>query len=81
MVEDRIDRTFFHHHSQVHHHHFISHLSDNTQIVGDKDDRVSAFFLQPAEQFQDLGLGRHVNGGGRLIGDQAGAGYNSTPWR
>ena len=40
------------------------------EVVGDQHDRHAGSLLQLAQQVQDLGLGRHVQGGGRLVGDQ-----------
>ena len=38
--------------------------------MGDQDDGEPALLAKLAQQLQDLGLHRHVQGGGRLVGDE-----------
>ena len=48
----------------------VAHLRDDTEVVGDQYDGCSALaLLQAAQQLEDLGLHRDVEGGGRLVGD------------
>src|SRR5262249_39239926 len=54
----------------IHHRHLVGHLGDHAQIVGDDDDRGVDFGLQLVDEVDDLGLDGHVEGGGRLVGDQ-----------
>ncbi len=74
VVENVIDGGLLDHPSQVHHGDVIAHLRHHTQVVGDEDDRHVDAGLQIAHQVQDLGFGGHIQGGGRLIGEQDGGG-------
>ncbi len=56
--------------SGVHHHHVVGDVGDHSQIVGDEDHRHVLFPLQGVQEFDDLGLGGHIEGGGGLIGDE-----------
>ncbi len=49
----------------VHDHDLVGHVGDDAQVVGDDDQRAA----QPAEQFEDLGPDRRVQGRRRLVGD------------
>jgi len=44
--------------------------ADDAKIVRDQQHRHVQSLLQVAQQLQDLRLGRHIEGGGRLVGDQ-----------
>ena len=48
----------------------VGHLADDAEVVGDQQQRHAEAALQILQQFQDLGLDRHVEGGGRLVRDQ-----------
>jgi ABC-type dipeptide/oligopeptide/nickel transport system ATPase subunit len=49
----------------------ITHdLGDHPEIVGDHDHRHPELLAEALDQAQDLRLGGHVEGGGRLVGDQ-----------
>jgi hypothetical protein len=61
---------FFHHLTRVHHGDAAGHFGDDAHIVRNQDQRHAAFPLQSAQQIQNLGLDRHVERGGRLIGDE-----------
>ena len=54
----------------VHHRHRIGHCRHHAQIMRDQHHRQARFATQPVEQAQDAGLDRHVQRGGRLVGDQ-----------
>jgi hypothetical protein len=43
---------------------------DDAEVVGDEQDAHAQLGLQPAHQLEDLRLDRHVERGGRLVGDQ-----------
>ena len=48
----------------------MAEATHQVQVVGDEQDRHARFALQLVEQRQDLRLDRHVERGGRLVGDQ-----------
>ena len=54
----------------AHHRHPVRDLRDHPEVVGDEKQAHAAPALQLLHQAQDLGLHRHVQGGGRLVGDQ-----------
>ena len=60
----RLDDLALEHHCDA-----IGEIGDHAHVVGDEDDRGSVLVAQVAQQFEDLGLDRHVEGGGRLVGD------------
>ena len=55
--------------ARVHDQHVVRDLADHAEIVGDQDDRRVELALQVGQQIQDLCLHRHVERGGRLVGD------------
>ena len=69
-MEDVVDRALLHDAAEIHHHHIVRHLRDHAEIVRDEDDRGVVLVLQLAQQRQDLRLRRHVDRGGRFVGDQ-----------
>ncbi|RMP13595.1 hypothetical protein ALQ29_05619 [Pseudomonas marginalis pv. marginalis] len=54
----------------IHHGNGVAGLRDHAEVVGDHDDRQPALIAQVQQQPQDLRLHRHIQGGGRLVGDQ-----------
>ncbi len=48
----------------------LGHLADDAEVVGDEQQRHAHLALQLLQQLEDLRLDRHVERGGRLIGDQ-----------
>jgi hypothetical protein len=57
----------------LHHRHAVGDIGHHGQVVADQDQRRAVLAHQLAQQVQDLGLSRDVQGGGRLVGDdQAG---------
>ena len=48
----------------------LAHLGHNAQVMGDHDDGHAQLVAQVVHQLQDLCLDRHVQRGGRLVGDQ-----------
>src|SRR5215831_15896604 len=69
-VEDLLDRALLHHPPEVHHDDVARHLRDHAEVVRDEDDRRAVAALELTQQIQDLSLRRHVDRGGRLVGDQ-----------
>ena len=69
MGEYLVHRALLHDTPGVHDHHVVRHLSDDTQVVGDEHDGGIDLILQVAQQIQYLRLDGHVQGRGRLIGD------------
>ena len=68
--QDRLGRPELHEPAGVHDGEPIGEAGDDTQVVGDDQDRHPELGAQPPQQLQDLGLDRHVERGGRLVGDQ-----------
>ena len=64
---DRFGTTLFHHFSAVHDDDAICDARNDVDIVADKDDRKSSFFLQAHKQRNDLRLNRHVESCRRLV--------------
>src|SRR3712207_3579722 len=54
----------------LHHQDVVGDLGHHTEIVGDEHDRGAEVALQVHDQIEDLRLHRHVEGRGRLVGDQ-----------
>ena len=48
----------------------VGHLADDRQIMGDQQQRHAEAVAQIPQQLQDVRLDRHVERGGRLVGDQ-----------
>ena len=81
VVEDVVHRPALHDPAQIHDDHVVGHLGDHAQVVGDEDDGQLLLLLQLAQQVEDLGLGGHIQGRGRLVGDQDVWGRWRAPWR
>ena len=71
-IEDRVARPALDDPSGVHHRHVVGQARHHAEIVGDKDDGHACLALKVAQKIQNLRLDGHVQGGGRLIGDQQG---------
>lgn len=54
----------------VHHGDGVAGLRHHAEVVGDHDDRQATLVAQVQQQAQDLRLHGHIEGRGRLIGDQ-----------
>ncbi len=54
----------------VHHRHVVGVMRHHAEVVRDEQDAHAGLGLQAAHQRQDLRLDRHVERGGRLVGDQ-----------
>jgi hypothetical protein len=61
---------FLEHLPGVHHDHPVARLGHHAQVVGDQDDAHPQLGLELVDELQDLRLDRHVERGGRLVGDQ-----------
>ncbi len=48
----------------------VGDFGHNTHVVRDEEDRHAFLFLQSLDQVEDLALDRHVECGGRLVGNQ-----------
>ena len=55
--------------AEVHHGDAVAHVAHDGEVVGDEDHRQAELALQLAQQVEDLGLDRDVEGGDRLVGD------------
>ena len=49
---------------------YLGIFGDHAHIVGDQDNRGAGRILDFADQVEDLRLDRHIERGGRLVGDQ-----------
>ena len=59
-------------HTVLHHGDVVGEVRDDTHVMGDQQDRAVQPVAQGAQQVEDLGLHRHVQCRGRLVGDQEG---------
>src|SRR5215470_1766424 len=69
-VVDLLDRPGLDQATRVHHRDLIAHLRNDTEVVGDEDQRQVVRALQVAQEIQVLGLDGHVEAGRRLVGDE-----------
>ncbi|GBR08856.1 hypothetical protein AA0228_0478 [Gluconobacter frateurii NRIC 0228] len=58
---------FLHDAAQIHDRNPVRHLSDDGQIMGNKDARYAERCTQIPEQIHDLRLNRHIKRGDRLV--------------
>ena len=70
LVEQFVERCLLDLAPGIHHHHPVGVLRDDAHVVRDQDHRGAEGLLQLAHQLEDLRLDRHVERGGRLVGDQ-----------
>ena len=68
--EDIEHRAVFDFFAAVHDEHVVGDFGDHAEVVRDEDDRHAAVVAELAEDFEDLGLDRDVERGGRLVGDE-----------
>jgi len=54
----------------IHHRHAVRHLSDNTEVMSDQNNRGIGPFAQLADQIKDLRLNGNIQGSGGLISNQ-----------
>ncbi len=69
-VEDIVDAAGLHDLALAHHQHLVGGGRDHAHVVGDHDDGGFQLLLQVAHDVEDLRLHRHVERGGRLVGDE-----------
>ncbi|MNO99099.1 hypothetical protein D3C76_908640 [compost metagenome] len=69
-IEDVVDPAVLHGATGVHHQHLVTDARHHAKIVGDHDDGGVELPLELVHQGHDLGLHRHVERRGRLVGDQ-----------
>ena len=70
VVEDVTHRAAFENLAVVHHGHIIGDFGHHAEVVGDEDHAHARLGLQLAQQLEDLELHGHVEGRGRLVGDE-----------
>ena len=69
VVEDGVNVRLLDRATGVHDDDVVGHAGDHAQIVGDEDDGRTGLTLGLTQHFEHLGLNRHVQCGGRLVGD------------
>ena len=65
----------------IEHEDLVADLRGEPQVVGDEDHRGAVALLHLGDQLHDARLDRHVERGGRLVGDHAGAACWRRPSR
>ena len=68
-VDHVIPGAAFHDFAAVHHDDTIRHLGNHRQVMGDQNERSALLLHQLIHELEDLRLYGHIQGGGRLIGD------------
>ena len=72
-VEDLLDAALFDDVAAVHDHDLIGDVGDHAHVVGDDEHGCVELVAGETQQVEDFGLHGHVEGGGRLVGqNQAG---------
>ena len=56
--------------TRVHHVDALGHAGHNAKVVRDQDDRGAMLSRKAAQQFENLGLNRDIQGGRGLVGDE-----------
>ena len=56
--------------SGVHHDDVVGHAGDDAEVVRDENDARPGVDFELFDEFENLGLNRHVERGGRLVGDE-----------
>ena len=70
VAEYRGDGAFLDQVAVFHHQHAVGKTPDHVQVVRDQQNRHAVFVLQAVEQIQYLAAQRHIQRGGRLVGQQ-----------
>ena len=70
IMKERAHICHLGHPAQVHDDNPLGDLGDDAEVMGDHDDAHACLLLEPRHQLQYLRLGGHVQGRGRLVGDQ-----------
>ncbi len=68
-MDDVVHRTDLGDAPGIHHRHAVAGLGDHAHVVRDQHHRRAVLLAQALEQRDDLRLDRHVERGGRLVGD------------
>ena len=68
--EDPGNRPFLEDLAGIHHCDAVAEPRHDAEVVGDIKDRRAVFLLQLRDEVEDVGLGRHVEPGRRLVHDQ-----------
>ena len=68
--EQHLRRSPFDRSARVHHHHLVGEARRQPEIVADHDQPHPEPLLQVSQQLHDLRLGRHIERGRGLVGDQ-----------
>ena len=79
--EHALDRALLDDLALLHHADPVGELAHDAEVVGDEQHRHAEPRLRVLEQLQDLRLHRHVERGGRLVGDQQVGLVRQAPWR
>ena len=70
FAEERRGRAAFDDLAGIHDHDPVAHLGHDAEIVGDQQHRHAELLLQPAQEFENLRLDRHIECRRRLVRDQ-----------
>ena len=70
MEEDLLHRSLLHDLAALHHGYAGADAAHDLQVVRDEHHGDAVLAVEAAQQLQDLGLHRHVQGGGRLVEQQ-----------
>ena len=70
VCKNLVNRAMLDDRPQIHDRHLVGNLSHHAQIMGDKHHRHIEIALQIAHQVEDVGLGRDIQRGRRLVGNQ-----------
>ena len=70
VKEDISDGIFLHNIALVHYDSAVGDFGDHSKVVGDEQHSHAVFFLQIANQFEDVFLDGDVQSGGGFVGDE-----------
>ena len=70
VVKNIVAGASFHDFTGVHDNDIVRHIGHDAEVVGNHDDGHAQALLQVFHQLQNLGLNRHIQGGGGFVGDQ-----------
>ncbi len=68
-AENGLDRAGLDNFAPVHHGDAVADLRGDAEVVGDKHHAAAVFGAELEQQVENLGLHRHVEGGGGFVGD------------
>ncbi len=86
LADHLVGRTLLDDPAGIHHGDRLRMVGNDAEVVGDQQHAHAVFGLQPFEQGENLGLDRHVQRCGRLVGEQDGGAARqamaiATRWR